>query len=246
MMVAMESIHNLLGYDGLKIIQSDEQQRFSIDALLLADFVSVPPKSKKIIELGCGNGPILLFLTLKTKVPLVGVELQSELCDLAIRSVALNHLEDQITIVNQDYKTLVEENSADVVISNPPYYPYTAKSRVSTNPLLIGARHEIHATLEDTIHKASQILVNQGLLYMIHRSSRLEEIIRLANEYRLKVRKLRFVYTKRNAPSPLVLIEAQKTSHQALEVLEPLFIYDESGDYCSEAKNLFHFKEKTD
>ena len=243
-MVAMESIHNLLGYDGLKIIQSDQQQRFSIDALLLADFVSVPLKAKKIIELGCGNGPILLFLTLKTKVSLVGVELQSELCDLAIRSVVLNHLEDQITIVHQDYKTLEDKGIADVVISNPPYFPYTAKSRVSNNPLLISARHEIHATLEETIHKASQLLTHQGLLYMIHRSSRLEEIIRYTNEYQLKVRKLRFVYTKKNAPSPLVLIEAQKTSHQALEVLEPLFIYDESGDYSLEAKKIFHFKEK--
>lgn len=243
-MVAMESIHNLLGYDGLKIIQSDQQQRFSIDALLLADFVSVPLKANKIIELGCGNGPILLFLTLKTKVPLIGIELQIELCDLAIRSVALNRLEDQITIINQDYKTLTEENSTDVVISNPPYFPYTAKSRVSNNPLLISARHEIHATLEETIHKASQLLTHQGLLYMIHRSSRLEEIIRYTNEYQLKVRKLRFVYTKKNAPSPLVLIEAQKTSHQALEVLEPLFIYDESGDYSLEAKKIFHFKEK--
>ena len=243
-MVAMESIHNLLGYDGLKIIQSDQQQRFSIDALLLADFVSVPLKAKKIIELGCGNGPILLFLTLKTKVSLVGVELQSELCDLAIRSVVLNHLEDQITIVHQDYKTLEDKGIADVVISNPPYYPYTPRSRVSNNPLLFSARHEVHATLENTIQKASQLLTHQGLLYMIHRSSRLEEIIRCANGYQLKVRKLRFVYTKKDVPSPLVLIEAQKASQQVLEVLEPLYIYDESGDYSQEAKNLFHFKEK--
>ncbi|MFA6627245.1 MAG: SAM-dependent methyltransferase, partial [Bacilli bacterium] len=95
----METIHDLLGYDGLKIIQSDEKFRFSIDSLVLADFVQIRKQTKRLVDIGCGNGPISLFLTLKTTLPIVGVEIQESLALQAQQSVGLNHCEDQVTIV---------------------------------------------------------------------------------------------------------------------------------------------------
>ena len=82
---------------------------------------------KKIIDLGTGNAPIPLFLTLRTRADIYGIEIQEEIYDLAKRSVELNNLENQITIINADakeiYKTL-GVSSFDVVTVNPPYFPY--------------------------------------------------------------------------------------------------------------------------
>ena len=61
-----EVINYLLGYEGLKIIQDTEKFNFSLDSTLLAEFVSINPQDKKILDIGCGNGFIPLFLTLKT------------------------------------------------------------------------------------------------------------------------------------------------------------------------------------
>ena len=105
-----ETINNLLGYDGLKIIQHEDILNFSLDSTLLASFVSINLRDKKIIDLGCGNGYIPLFLSLRTKEHIYGVEIQTDIYNLAKRSVELNQLESQITIINDDvnniYKTL--------------------------------------------------------------------------------------------------------------------------------------------
>ena len=98
----LEIINDLLGYEGLKIIQRPDAFNFSLDSTLLADFVTIQKRDKKVIDLGCGNGYIPIFLTLRTNAEIYGVELQPDIYDLAKRSVELNHLEDKITIINQN------------------------------------------------------------------------------------------------------------------------------------------------
>lgn len=87
-----EKIVDLLGYEGLKIVQREDILNFSIDSTILANFVSINPKAKKIIDLGCGNGYIPIFLTLRTKAQIYGVEIQPEVVELAKKSVTINHL----------------------------------------------------------------------------------------------------------------------------------------------------------
>ena len=101
----MEEIHELLGYERIKIIQRDDMLRFSLDSMLLADFVECK-NCKNIIDLGTGNAPIPLFLTLKTNAKIVGVDIQEDVCDVAKRSVSLNNLENQIDIVNNNIKDI--------------------------------------------------------------------------------------------------------------------------------------------
>ena len=68
-----EKINDLLGYEGLKIIQRPDAFNFSLDSTLLADFVTIGKKDKKIVDLGCGNGYIPIFLTLRTKEKIQGL-----------------------------------------------------------------------------------------------------------------------------------------------------------------------------
>ena len=124
--MSKEQIHELLGYENIKIIQNDDMFSFSLDSMLLANFIDTIG-AKRIIDLGTGNGPIPLFLTLKTKASIIGVEIQEEVANLAKRSVELNHFENQIEILNDDLKDIYKKvgaNSFDIVSSNPPYFPY--------------------------------------------------------------------------------------------------------------------------
>ena len=98
-MTSMNKVHELLGYERIKIIQNDEMFSFSLDSMLLANFVNTKG-AKNIIDLGTGNAPIPLFLTLKTDAPITGVEIQSDVAKLAKDSVELNHFENQINIIN--------------------------------------------------------------------------------------------------------------------------------------------------
>ena len=44
----METINDLLNYNGLKIVQNTDWFKFSLDSVLLANFVNVNKKTKKI------------------------------------------------------------------------------------------------------------------------------------------------------------------------------------------------------
>src|SRR5690554_5155330 len=113
-----EELHDLLGYEGLKIIQGKEMFRFSLDSTLLGNFVQITNKEKRIIDLCTGNAPIPLFLSLKTKAHIIGIELQDQIADMANRSVEVNGLEKQIEIQTEDVKHIGEKvgkNIFDIV-----------------------------------------------------------------------------------------------------------------------------------
>ena len=182
----MELIHELLGYKNIKIIQDSEMFNFSTDSMQLAYFVSCSPKTSKIIDLGCGNAPIPLFLTMKTKAHIIGVDIQKEICDMAMRSVKLNHFEDQIEIINADIKDIyktVGTNCFDIVTCNPPYFKYLETSNINKNDYLTIARHEVKITLEDIISESKKLLTEKGSLYLVHRVDRFPEIINLLSKY---------------------------------------------------------------
>ena len=131
-----EVINDLLGYEGLKIIQRPDAFNFSLDSTILADFVTIKLRDKKIIDLGCGNGYIPIFLTLRTNASIYGVEIQEDIYDLAVRSVKLNNLEEKVNIINGDIKNIYEKlgtSTFDVVVSNPPYFKYKEESNINKN-----------------------------------------------------------------------------------------------------------------
>jgi tRNA1(Val) A37 N6-methylase TrmN6 len=218
---------------------------FSVDSMLLADFIKTSYNTKNIIDLCSGNAPIPLFLTLKTKALITGIEIQKEVYDLAVESVKLNNFENQITIINDDLKEIhkkIGANKFDIVSCNPPYFKYIESSNVNKNDYLTIARHEVKATLEDIIIESKKLLVDGGYLYMVHRCDRFSEICEVFTKNCLQIKTLRFVYSKLNSKEALfVLIEARKNRNQGTKILPPLYIYNENNEYTDEVKEIFNF-----
>ena len=241
----MEMIHELLGYKNIKIVQRKDMFNFSLDSMLLADFVRVK-KENNIIDLGCGNAPIPLFLTMKTKGKIVGVEIQKDVFLLAKKSVELNNFENQITIINTDIKGIYNQvgaNAFDVVISNPPYFKYIPSSNINKTHFLTIARHEVAITLEDIIIEAKRLLIDSGALNIIHRTERLSELISLLKTYNFGLRRLKFVYTKTDSENALIFMaEARLNRKNDVLVEKPLYVYKNKEEYTDEVKKIFNFK----
>ncbi|MDD3842227.1 MAG: tRNA1(Val) (adenine(37)-N6)-methyltransferase [Candidatus Izemoplasmatales bacterium] len=243
-----EIVNDLLGYEGLKIIQRPDMFNFSLDSTLLADFVRIPAKIRNIMDFGTGNGPIPLFLTLKTSIPIIGVEIQKEAYELAKRSVDLNGLGKQITIINADINDLhhqYEMSSIDLITCNPPFFKYSPRAITNKNDYLTIARHELLIDLEGILVQARRLLSNDGTLFMIHRVDRLEELILALNAHRLAIKRLRFVYPLPGREAISVLVEASASGKiGSLKLLEPLYVYDESGNYSKEILTIFRYGKK--
>lgn len=236
-------IDELLGYPKIKILQADEAFSFSIDSMLLADFVKAD-NSNKIIDLGTGNAPIPLYLTLKTDAKIYGVELQKEIYLLADESVKMNNLQNQIEIINANIKDIykcVGANQFDIVTTNPPYFKHSPQANVNKNEMLTIARHEIKITFEEIVIESKKLLKDSGSLYIVHRVERLSELLATLENHKFGIKELRFVYPKEQDDALLVLIRAKKNRPSDIKVKEPLWIYDKDGEYSLEVKKIFNF-----
>ncbi len=234
-----ERIDDLLTHQ-LKIIQSGEVFSFSMDAVLLARFCSVPMRGS-ILDLCTGNGVVPLLLSTRTKASVVGVEIQERLCDMAQRSVRLNRLQDRIRIVHGDLKTLPKTmgfGSFDAITVNPPYLPVMAGEQ-NVNPNVAAARHEIYCTLEDVVSVCGKLIRAGGKVSMVHRPSRLADIVTLLRAYRLEPKRVRFVHPRADQEANMVLVEALKDGKAELRLLPPLVVYDRDGQYGQELKDIY-------
>lgn len=238
----MEVLNDLVGYKNLKIYQNTDWFSFSLDSILLPNFVTINKNIEKIMDLGCGNAPIPLILSTKTNAKIIGVEIQEDSYELARKSILYNHLENQIELLNIDMKELRDRyssDSIDVITCNPPYFKYLETSNLNEDIHKVIARHEKMITLEEIISLSKYLLKNNGILAMVHRTDRLIEIISLFQKYGLEVKKIRFIYPKMNTESNMVLIEGRKNGRTGLKLLPPLYAHNEDGSYTEEVLKMF-------
>lgn len=238
----MEVLNDLVGYKNFKIYQNTEWFAFSLDSVLLPNFVTLNKNIETIMDLGCGNAPIPLILSTKTNAKIIGVEIQKDSYELARKSVLYNHLENQIELLNMDMKNLKNKyssDSIDVITCNPPYFKYLETSNLNEDIHKVIARHEKMITLEEIVSLSRYLLKNNGVLAMVHRTDRLIEIISLFSKYGLEVKKLRFIYPKMNTESNMVLIEGRKNGKTGLKLLPPLYAHNEDGSYTEEVLKMF-------
>ena len=238
----MSVLNDLVGYKNLKIYQEPDWFSFSLDSVLLPNFVSLNKNIKVIMDLCCGNAPIPLILSTKTNAKIIGIELQEDVYKLAKDSVEYNKLESQIEILNMNIKDLKNKysgDSIDVITCNPPYFKYLESSNINEDIHKVIARHEKEITLDEIVDISHYLLKNNGVLAMVHRTDRLIEIINTFNKYGLEVKKIRFIYPKVDSESNMILIEGKKNGNTGLKVLPPLYVHNEDGSYKNEVLEMF-------
>ena len=246
-----EILNDLLGYEGLKIIQEPGRFNFSLDSTLLAHFVKINKHSNKFIDLCTGNAPIPLMLTLRTNAQIDAVELQPDSADQAKRSVAINKLEGRINIYQKDLIGIHEQLGAgkyDVVTCNPPYFKVGLDSNLNRNDALTMARHEVTCTLDDIVKEARFLLRMGGHFAMVHRPDRLIEIVETMKKYQFEPKRLRFIYPRMNKEANGILIEGVLGGKAGgLRLEAPLVVYEgDSANYTQEILEIFNMKRKVE
>ncbi len=244
-------VNDLLNFNNLKIVQCNKYFNFSLDSVLLSNFIKINPTVKKIIDLCTGNAPILMILSTKVNdsVELIGVEIQKEIYKLAKKSLKINNLENRITLYNDDIKNIFNiynTDTFDIVVSNPPYFKYVSGSILNENVEKSIARHEISITIDDIITISKKLLKNKGSLFLVHRTDRFIEIITKLKSNNLEPKRVQFIYPKYNQMSNLFLVEAVKNGKSLLKVEKPLIIHNENGEYTVEVLKMFGGNDDTE
>lgn len=235
-----------LQLNNLKIIQNKDGFCFGIDAVLLSDFAKDIRNNSKVLDLGTGTGIIGILLCAKTNLSKIyGIDIQKDVCDMALRSIKLNNLENKFEIINtniKDLQNIFDESSFDAIVSNPPYKKDNSGLKNDSETKLI-SRHEITASLEDFISVSSKLLKNNGSIYMVHRPERLSDLFYLLKKYNLEPKKLRLVQSYQDSKPKLILVKATKNAKSFLNIEEPLIIYNKDGLYTNEIFKIYGKEE---
>lgn len=237
----MEVLNDLLDYQGLKIYQDTEMFSFSLDSVLLANFVTLNKNIKEVLDIGSGNAVIPMILSTKTKANITGIEIQEKSFNLGDKSIKYNKLEDRINFINTDIKEYKKNNSQelfDVITCNPPYFKVIETSNLNKNDYKTIARHEIKLNLSELFKIASYLLKNKGNIAIVHRPERLIEIIEEMKKNRIEPKKIQFIYPGKDKEANILLIEGVKNGNPGLKILPPLYSH-ENNEYTSEIKKYF-------
>jgi len=226
-----ERIDDLLTESGLHIIQSREVFSFSLDAVLLSRFANLP-KSGRVADFCTGNGVIALLCSDKTEAVIDAIEIQARLADMARRNVALNNLEHRIQVIEADlreYALTAGNGIYDAITVNPPYMRPAAGDKNDNEHYTI-ARHEVMCTIEDIAKATCKLLRPGGKIFIVHRPSRLADIVESLRRWKIEPKIVQFVHPKEKSEANMVLIEATRDGKPDLRVLPPLVVYNEAGE----------------
>src|SRR5688572_1345246 len=190
-----ETLDALFGGE-LRLYQRKHGYRFSLDAILLADFATIRP-GNKVIDLGTGNGVVPLILAYRyPSIAVTGLEIQRQMAERAARSIQLNGYEDRIVIKHMDIASVAKRfkaESFDSVACNPPYRQ-ASNGRLSPSSERQIARHELKASLADFVRAAAFLLKNKGCFACIQLADRMVDLVSAMRSAGLEPKRLRAVH----------------------------------------------------
>lgn len=226
---------------GINIIQKKNGFRFGIDAVLLANFAKVK-NNARVIDLCTGTGIVPFIIAGKTNAKdIVGIEIQDCFVEMAKRSVKINELDDRVSFICgdlNDKEMLKKIGRADVVTVNPPYKIMNGGIKNPEDILAI-ARHEVKCTLEDVIASSRIVLKDNGRLYLVHRPERLADIFCLMRKYKIEPKRVRMVHPSVGKAPNIVLVEGQRDGGAFLRFEDPLYVYNEDGNYSDDINEIY-------
>lgn len=233
----------VLQQGGLQMICQKDGFTHGTDAILLASFARLKPRSK-ICDL-CAGGGILTFLLCRNHdtIQADAIEMDPSAASRMERSIQLNDLSGRIRVHQQDLRMLKEFMDADqhdLVICNPPYHHSKSGFKFKGDQRL--ARTSDGCTFEDVATAAAFLLKTRGRFVTMCPSHRVFEMSQAMQQVRLRVKRLRFVQSFREKAPYLCLLEGVKGAAEGVLVETPLIIYEHINEYTDELKQIYGLK----
>lgn len=247
----MERIDDL-NIKGLKVIQNTDYFLFGMDSVLLANMVKAK-KEDIILDLGTGSMVMPILISAKTNSKkIIGVELQKEMYDLAVRNIQLNGLEERLSVIKEDIKNIAEirkevinitgKDKVDIIISNPPYKVVGTGSE-SIGDVKYIARHEVKLSLEDIFKTVSKLLKNKGKLYIVHKPERMVDLLSFGRKYKLEAKNIKLLQPNKNKRPSIVIIEYVLDGGNECKIEPVIMEYNEDGSYTEEILKIYGMEE---
>ena len=214
----MEKLDYLYNSD-IKIYQDDEMFKMNSDTRNLGSFLEFKKNDYTILDVGCNNGALLLYASLKKGAKhYYGVDINDKALELAKKNMDINGIK-HYTFFNQEFQGLKMEQ-VDYIVSNPPYFD---GEHVSLNEDKKRARFAVYLPIEELIKNSKRLLKDRGSLFLVYPCFKLPQVITLLDQYKFGVTRLQFVHDENKDEANVFLLEARKGMKHYSKILNPIF-----------------------
>lgn len=204
----------------LHLWQPRKGYRAGVDPVLLA--ATIPAVSgQQVLELGCGVGAAILCLGARVEgLSLTGVEREEVYAELAERNGA-----GTLEVVQADIAALpltLRQRQFDHVLANPPYWRREAS-------IAAGDRIREAALGEETplalwVETCAKRLAPKGLLHIIHRAERLQDLL-AALPHDMGGIEVLPIAARQGRTAERVIVRARKSGRADFRLYAPLILH---------------------
>ena len=185
------------------------------DGVLLGAWVNV--SGDNILDIGTGTGLISLMMAQRNEKAIIdAIDIDSDAVSQANDNIGNSPFSNRINSWNaslQEFSSKVEKRY-DVIVSNPPFFVQSLKSPNKERSL---ARHTDSLSVEDLIGLSASLLSQAGRMSFIYPFDYKEELIKLAEQYKLSVSRIINVFSTPDSLPKRILIELSKEEATPIE-----------------------------
>jgi tRNA1Val (adenine37-N6)-methyltransferase len=229
-------MNNIFQFKKFKIDQSDCAMKVNTDGVLLAALVQ-SEAPQKILDIGTGTGLIALMLAQRfTNADIDAVEIDQN----AAKRAEINFIESPFAKRLNSHHLSIEEfflttsNEYDLMISNPPYFLNSLKSK---DEIKEKARHTTQSFFENLLDQSSKKLSPNGyiaLILPIETSTFVEN--RIKQIPNLHINEIIFIHSFEHSVAHRKILKMSLNSTEL--TVKNFVIYEAQGIYSFEYQSL--------
>ena len=210
-------VKNSLGYEsGIEIYQDKTMFNYSVDTILLGNFVTINHRTKNVLEIGANNGALSIFVSERSKkIKIDAIEIQAKAVEIAKVNVEMNKKDEQISVINSDFNIYAKEYAKkqgtkyDLIICNPPFYKVETKPKRDVTEEMLIATHEFKLNLDQIFEGSSKIIEQKGAIALVIPPERLVDIFIAMRKYNFEPKRVKMIFPRETQKPNLVLVEAR-------------------------------------
>lgn len=205
-------------HESLKIYQDTDMFLINSDTEALGEFIEVY-KNDSVLDMGTNTGALLLYASLFHPKKLTGLDINIKALELAKKNLDYNNITNY-ELINDNIVTF-NHDPYDVIICNPPYFE-TKEDNKSNNNFKNLAKHESILELKTLIKSISRNLKDNGTLYFLFLTSRMENVVVELHKNNLIIKEMKFVFDSDKENSNVFMVKCVKNAKQGLNVKKSL------------------------
>ncbi|MEA3418163.1 MAG: methyltransferase [Campylobacterota bacterium] len=212
---------------------------YNSDSIFLYDFITSFKPKGTFLDVGCGVGILSLLLSRDFPLEASVIDKQEKMLEYTRQNFAINDLE--VNAFLGDFLSFESSEQFDLVVSNPPFYDSEATQSENTHINI--ARYAHHLPFDRFVQKVKKVLKPRGWFLFCYDARQIDRVLKELKVNKINPEVIRFVHSKIDRESKLVLVAARMNSRSVTKVMPPLIVFDEKSNYLPGAAKAFERAE---